>query len=106
MFGKNKVSQEDIERLKRTVEIDDQFFADTGSKGEMFHATMAEIKESHRQVEADVAQVKDNVQNAAALAAGNVEIEAGLGHAIGECRDAMLVQEEKQKRLESPETDP
>ena len=27
MFGKNKVSQEDIERLKRTVEIDDQFFA-------------------------------------------------------------------------------
>ena len=32
MFGKNKVSQEDIERLKRTVEIDDQFFADTGSK--------------------------------------------------------------------------
>ena len=51
MFGKNKVSQEDIERLKRTVEIDDQFFADTGSKGEMFHATMAEIKESHRQVE-------------------------------------------------------
>ena len=52
MFGKNKVSQEDIERLKRTVEIDDQFFADTGSKGEMFHATMAEIKESHRQVEA------------------------------------------------------
>ena len=46
MFGKNKVSQEDIERLKRTVEIDDQFFADTGSKGEMFHATMAEIKES------------------------------------------------------------
>mgnify|MGYP000012377096 CR=1 FL=1 len=98
MFGKNKVSQEDIERLKRTVEIDDQFFADTGSKGEMFHATMAEIKESHRQVEADVAQVKDNVQNAAALAAGNVEIEAGLGHAIGECRDA-LVQEEKQKKL-------
>ena len=99
MFGKNKVSQEDIERLKRTVEIDDQFFADTGSKGEMFHATMAEIKESHRQVEADVAQVKDNVQNAAALAAGNVEIEAGLGHAIGECRDAMLAQEEKQKQL-------
>ena len=99
MFGKNKVSQEDIERLKRTVEIDDQFFADTGSKGEMFHATMAEIKESHRQVEADVAQVKDNVQNAAALAAGNVEIEAGLGRAIGECRDAMLVQEEKQKKL-------
>ena len=41
MFGKNKVSQEDIERLKRTVEIDDQFFADTGSKVEMFHATMA-----------------------------------------------------------------
>ena len=99
MFGKNKVSQEDIERLKRTVEIDDQFFADTGSKGEMFHATMAEIKESHRQVEADVAQVKDNVQNAAELAAGNVEIEAGLGRAIGECRDAMLVQEEKQKKL-------
>ena len=99
MFGKNKVSQEDIERLKRTVEIDDQFFADTGSKGEMFHATMAEIKESHRQVEADVAQVKDNVQNAAALAAGNVEIEAGLRHAIGEGRDAMLAQAEKQKQL-------
>ena len=56
MFGKNKVSQEDIERLKRTVEIDDQFFADTGSKGEMFHATMAEIKESHRQVEAELVQ--------------------------------------------------
>ena len=46
MFGKNKVSQEDIEKLKRSVQIDDQFFADAGSKGEMFYATMAEIKES------------------------------------------------------------
>ena len=73
MFGKNKVSQEDIERLKRTVEIDDQFFADTGSKGEMFHATMAEIKESHRQVEADVAQGKDNVQRCDACAGREAE---------------------------------
>ena len=99
MFGRNKVSQEDIEKLKRTVQIDDQFFAETGSKGEMFHASMAEIKESHRQVDADVAQVKDNVQNAAALANGNVEIEAGLGHRIGECRDAMLTQEQMQGQL-------
>ena len=30
MFGKNKVSQEDIEKLKRSVQIDDQFFADAG----------------------------------------------------------------------------
>ena len=72
MFGKNKVSQEDIEKLKRSVQIDDQFFADAGSKGEMFYATMAEIKESHRQVATDVAQVKDNVHSAAALASGNV----------------------------------
>ncbi len=99
MFGKNKVSQEDIEKLKRTVQIDDQFFAEAGSKGEMFRASMAEIKESHRQVDADVAQVKDNVQNVAALANGNVEIEAGLGFAIGECRDAMLAQEQMQERL-------
>lgn len=99
MFGKNKVSQEDIEKLKRSVQIDDQFFADAGSKGEMFYATMAEIKESHRQVATDVAQVKDNVHSAAALASGNVEIEAGLGHTVDECRNAMLTQEEKQDRL-------
>lgn len=99
MFGKNKVSQEDIEKLKRTVQIDDQFFEETGSKGEMFRATMAEIKESHRQVQSDVAQVKENAQSAATLAAGNVEIEAGLGHSIGECRDAMLAQEENQAKI-------
>lgn len=99
MFGKNKVSQVDIEKLKRTVQMDEQFFAETGSRGEMFYATMAEIKESHRQVGADVAQVKDNVQNAASLAGGNVEIEAGLGHTITECRDTMLAQEELQERL-------
>lgn len=99
MFGKNKVSQEDIEKLKRTVQVDEQFFAETGSKGEMFYATMSEIKESHRQVGADVAQVKDNVQNAASLASGNVEIEAGLGRTIGECRDAMIAQEAQMERL-------
>lgn len=99
MFGKNKVSQEDIEKLKRTVQVDEQFFAETGSKGEMFYATMSEIKESHRQVGADVAQVKDNVQNAASLASGNVEIEAGLGRTIGECRDAMIAQEAQKERL-------
>ena len=81
------------------MQIDDQFFADAGSKGEMFYATMAEIKESHRQVATDVAQVKDNVHSAAALASGNVEIEAGLGHTVDECRNAMLTQEEKQDRM-------
>lgn len=101
MFGKNKVSQEDIEKLKRIVQIDDQFFADTGSKGEMFHATMAEIKESHRQVEADVTQVKENMKSAASLASGNVEIEAALGHTIGECQQAMTAHEDEQAKLVS-----
>lgn len=99
MFGKNKISQEDIDKLKRTVELDDKFFADTGSKGEMFQATMEEIKESHRQVNTDVAQVKDNMRNAAELATGNVEIEAALGHTITECREAMLAQEEQHEHL-------
>ena len=99
MFGKNKVSHEDIEKLKRTVALDEQFFAETGSKGEMFRATMGEIKESHRQVGVDIAQVKDNMQNAAALASGNVEIEAALSRMLGEWRDAMQEQDEKNEKI-------
>lgn len=99
MFGKNKVSHEDIEKLKRTVALDEQFFAETGSKGEMFHATMAEIKESHRQVGTDVTQVKENMRSAASLASGNVEIEATLGRTIGECQEAMAAQEQQQETL-------
>lgn len=99
MFGKNKVSQEELDKLKRIVEIDEKFFAETGSKGEMFHATMTEIKESNRQVDSDVAQVKDNMQNAASLASGNVEIEAALNQTIGECRKTVLAQKQEQERL-------
>lgn len=101
MFGKNKVSQEDIEKLKRIVQLDEAFFAETGSKGEMFHATMEEIKESNRQVDSDVAQVKDNVQNAAELASGNVEIESALNQMVGECRKTVLDKERDQERLSS-----
>ena len=79
MFGRNKISQEEIERLKNKINIDNAFFAEMEGQKDMFDASVAELAESYRQVAADVTQISENMNNAITLASGNAEIENNLG---------------------------
>lgn len=99
MFGKNKVSQEEIEKLKNIVEIDERFFAGIADKKEMFDATVSDLTESFRQTKADLNQVQENIKSAAELATGNVEIEAQLSADISDYRDCVAGAEEKQEKV-------
>lgn len=99
MFGRNKVSQEEIEKIKNIVEIDDHFFAGMEDGKDMFEATVSEITESYHQVDADVNQVRENIRSAAELAAGNVEIESILSSRISECRECAVQTQERQEQV-------
>lgn len=99
MFGRNKVSQQEIERLKNIVEIDERFFVGIDDGKDMFEATVSELTESYRQMEACVSQVKENIQCASELAAGNVEVEAVLSRRINECNERVAEKQEQQEQL-------
>jgi hypothetical protein len=101
MFGRNRVSQEEIEKLKRTIEIDDLFFADIEESRQMFAATVTELEESCRQVEAGVAQVRENIGAASELASDNVRTEADLIFAIGDYRSALAEHRERQMEVKA-----
>ena len=97
MFGRKKISQEEIERLKNKINIDNGFFAEMEDQKDMFDASVAELAESYRQVAADVAQLSENMNNAIALASGNAEIENGLGAIINDYRERVQKKEMQQQ---------
>lgn len=96
MFGKGKVNQEEIERLKGQVELDDRFFSQLEDKKDVYAADVAEIDASYRQVDADVQQVRENMKNAVALAEGCANVEAELIRQLNEYRDLIRQNEEWQ----------
>ena len=49
MFGRNKISQEEIEQLKNKINRDNVFFAEMEDQKDMFDASVAELEESYRQ---------------------------------------------------------
>lgn len=97
MFGRNKISQEEIERLKNKINIDNGFFAEMEDQKDMFDASVAELAESYRQVAADVAQLSENMNNAITLASGNAEIENALGAIINDYRERVQKKEMQQQ---------
>ena len=100
MFGRNKISQEEIERLKNKINIDNAFFAEMEDQKDMFDASVAELAESYRQVAADVTQISENMNNAITLASGNTEIENNLGVIVNDYRQRV-----QEKELQQPAAD-
>ncbi len=78
MFGRNKANQEELEKLRQTLQVDDEFFESVEEKKDMFDATVSELEGSRKQAGADMEQIRQNISNAAELAQGNVELENGL----------------------------
>lgn len=97
MFGRNKISQEEIERLKNKISIDNAFFAEMEDQKDMFDASVAELAESYRQVAADVTQISENMNNAITLASGNAEIENNLGVIVNDYRQRVQEKELQQQ---------
>lgn len=99
MFGRNKVNQETIEKLKQIVQMDDDFFTEVEEKQAMFEATSGEMEESRRQAASDVEQISQNIDGVAELASGNVEIEAQLSWSIKELSEKNGQMEKEQERI-------
>lgn len=97
MFGRNKISQEEIERLKNKINRDNAFFAEMEDQKDMFDASVAELAESYRQVAADVTQISENMNNAITLASGNAEIENNLGVIVNDYRQRVQEKELQQQ---------
>lgn len=97
MFGRNKISQEEIERLKNKINIDNAFFAEMEDQKDMFDASVAELAESYRQVAADVTQISENMNNAITLASGNAEIENNLSVIVNDYRQRVQEKELQQQ---------
>lgn len=97
MFGRNKISQEEIERLKNKINRDNVFFAEMEDQKDMFDASVAELAESYRQVAADVTQISENMNNAITLASGNAEIENNLGVIVNDYRQRVQEKELQQQ---------
>lgn len=97
MFGRNKISQEEIDRLKNKINIDNAFFAEMEDQKDMFDASVAELAESYRQVAADVTQISENMNNAITLASGNAEIENNLGVIVNDYRQRVQEKELQQQ---------
>lgn len=97
MFGRNKISQEEIEQLKNKINRDNVFFAEMEDQKDMFDASVAELAESYRQVAADVTQISENMNNAITLASGNAEIENNLGVIVNDYRQRVQEKELQQQ---------
>ena len=78
MFGRNKANQEELEKLKLSLQMDDEFFDGVTEKKDMFEATASELAESRNQARADMEQIRQNILSTTELAVGNVELENGL----------------------------
>ena len=60
MFGKNKASFEEIQELKNNLEKQNEFFTQMASKKPVVEATQEELREAHRQMDADLRQLDEN----------------------------------------------
>ncbi|MCM1106509.1 MAG: methyl-accepting chemotaxis protein [Blautia sp.] len=99
MFGKNKVSQEEMEALKEKKAMDDRIFERLEEQQDEFTADVEEIDASYRQVDANVNQVMQNMKEAAALAEQNTRVEAELIHSMGIYREQVEAAEGWQASL-------
>lgn len=99
MFGRNRMSQEEIEKLHKLAEQDERFFSQVRDQKDMYEAGLAELAESHRQMRADAAQVLENIKAASSLAEENTKVEAELGYGLNECSRLLETSEENQAKL-------
>lgn len=99
MFGKNKASFEEIQELKNNLEKQNEFFTQMASKKPVVEATQEELRESHRQMEADLRQLDENEKTITEYARDNVALAATLCHSMDELIKRMKESEEKNQKL-------
>lgn len=99
MFGKNKASFEEIQELKNNLEKQNEFFTQMASKKLVVEATQEELRESHRQMDADLRQLDENEKTITEYARDNVALAATLCHSMDELIKRMKESEEKNQKL-------
>lgn len=99
MFGRNKISQEELERLRGLEREDGLLFARMEENRDMFDASVAELAESYRQMKADASQVLEKIRNASLLAEENVRLEEELVCSMNDCCGRLEISESNQAQL-------
>lgn len=99
MFGRNKLSQEEIEKIQEINQLDDSLFGQVKEQKNSFEAGVSEIRDSYRQVELGANQVCENIKNVSFLAEENVKIEAELLHCVNELAARVTEDEDAREQL-------
>ena len=95
MFGRNKVTAEEIEKMQETLAKNEEFFKQFLDIQEVFEGDCLEIKESQSRNNANIKQLEDNIISAAEYAKQNIEGEATLIYALDECSKQMAESEKE-----------
>lgn len=101
MFGKNKMSQNELELLQEKVKCDDALFAQLDGTFDSFEAGVEEIRDADLQIDVATKQIGENIKAAYELAEDNVRMEAELLHHLTEMSDkAVALENSRQGMME------
>lgn len=102
MFGKKKEKQETLVRMRNLAQLDESFFAHMMDGKDMLDATVKEIGQTYKQLEAGIDQVQTNIKEAAQMAADNGEKEQELtGLLAGYQEQEQPASEKKEQMLQN-----
>lgn len=102
MFGKKKEKQETLVRMRNLAQLDESFFAHMMDGKDMLDATVKEIGQTYKQLEAGIDQVQTNIKEAAQMAADNGEKEQELtGLLAGYQEQEQPAAEKKEQMLQN-----
>lgn len=99
MFGKRKEKQEELLRMRQLAQQDRGFFAHMKDQKAMFEATVSEMEESYRQLDAGTAQIKENLKEAAQMAADNGKKENSLTTQLAQYGEISVQAAEKKTQM-------
>lgn len=99
MFGKKKITQEDIDCLEQKLSNGTKLLDQWVEKREMLASDYEQIKESEKQMEVDIKQATTNIENVSEYAKQNSQSVAGLSHLVEECKSKMELAEKDYEEL-------
>ncbi|MCD7708841.1 MAG: hypothetical protein LUI02_03090 [Clostridiales bacterium] len=99
MFGRGRLTQDELERIRKKEELDDQLFFHVEQGRELFDAGLSEMEGSYRQAEENTAQVRENMKGVSALAEQNAKVEESLLRIVTDLGGRLQQEEARQEAL-------
>lgn len=99
MFGKRKITQDELEVLEKNLNQGYELLNDFLSKKDMFSSDFEQVKGAQNQMEIDIKQAASNIESVAEYAKNNSKTIATLSHSVDECKNKMKKAEQDYEEL-------